>query len=278
MLRMIKKIIQYPRVTQVYPKGPLDTGMFRGTPEIDSALCTQCDICLRRCPTGAIVHGEPVGMLSKEPTVKLQGESAYKIGINYDTCIFCNLCVEVCPNGAAHNNPDFELAKKSRDELRLTPFVVEERELPDITYAVLEELVEQKIKSIFGRSLHIREVDAGSCNACDLEINALNNPVNDLTRLGMHFVASPRHADMLLVTGTATRNMELALVKTLNATPEPRLVVAVGACACSGGIFRDSYATRNGIDGIVPVDVYVPGCPPRPQAVLYGILKALDRI
>jgi Ni,Fe-hydrogenase III small subunit len=94
----------------------------------------------------------------------------------------------------------------------------------------------------------------------------------------MHFVASPRHADMLLVTGTATRNMELALVKTLNATPEPKLVVAVGACACSGGIFQDSYATRNGIDGIVPVDVYVPGCPPRPQAILYGILKALDRI
>jgi len=262
MFRMFKKIIQYPRVTQVYPKGPLDTGLFRGTPEIDPNLCTQCGICLKRCPTGAIVHGE----------------SPQHIGINYDTCIFCNLCVEVCPTCAAHNAPTFELAKKFRSELRLTPIVVEERDLPDVSYAVIEDLLQQKIKSIFGRSLHIREVDAGSCNACDLEINALNNPVNDLTRLGMHFVASPRHADMLLVTGTATRNMELALVKTLNAVPEPKLVVAVGACACSGGIFRDSYATRNGIDGIVPVDVYVPGCPPRPQAILYGILKALDRI
>jgi Ni,Fe-hydrogenase III small subunit/formate hydrogenlyase subunit 6/NADH:ubiquinone oxidoreductase subunit I len=274
MLRMIKKIIQYPRVTQVYPKGPLDTGMFRGTPEIDSALCTQCDICLHRCPTGAIVHGAP----TVEPAGELEVAHTSKIGINYDTCIFCNLCVEICPNGAAKNSSSFELAKKNRRELRQTPFVVEERDLPDLSYAVLEEMVEKKINRIFGRSLHIREVDAGSCNACDLEINALNNPVNDLSRLGMNFVASPRHADMLLVTGTATRNMELALVKTLNATPEPRLVVAVGACACSGGIFRDSYATRNGIDGIVPVDVYVPGCPPRPQAVLYGILKALDRI
>ncbi len=262
MFRLIKKIIQYPRVTQVYPKGPLDTGLFRGTPEINMDLCTQCDICLKRCPTGAIVHGQEDG----------------RIGINYDTCIFCNLCVEVCPSGAAHNTPAFELAKKTRSELRLTPVIVEDRDLPDISYAVLEDLLQSKVKRIFGRSLNIREVDSGSCNACDLEINALNNPVNDLSRLGMHFVASPRHADMLLITGTATRNMELALVKTLNATPAPKLVVAVGACACSGGIFRDSYATRNGIDCIVPVDVYVPGCPPRPQAVLYGILKALDRI
>jgi Ni,Fe-hydrogenase III small subunit/formate hydrogenlyase subunit 6/NADH:ubiquinone oxidoreductase subunit I len=262
MFRTLKKIIQYPRVTQVYPKGSLDTSMFRGTPAIDPEVCTRCETCLKRCPTAAIVHGSEDS----------------RIGINYDTCIFCNLCVEVCPSGAARNIPEFQLAKKSRSELRLTPVVVEERDMPDVSYAVLEDMVQKKIKNIFGRSLHIREVDAGSCNACDLEINALNNPVNDLTRLGMHFVASPRHADMLLVTGTATRNMELALVKTLNATPDPKLVVAVGACACSGGIFQESYATRNGIDGIVPVDVYVPGCPPRPQAILYGILKALDRI
>lgn len=262
MFRLIKKIIQYPRVTQVYPAGPLDTTNFRGTPEIDPSCCTLCESCLKCCPTEAIVYGQ----------------NPHRLGINYDACIFCNLCVEVCPTGAAHNTQAFELAKKTRSELRLTPVVVEERNLPDISYAVMEDMVQKKIKNIFGRSLHIREVDAGSCNACDLEINALNNPVNDLSRLGMHFVASPRHADMLLVTGTATRNMELALVKTLNATPEPKLVVAVGACACSGGIFRDSYATQNGIDGIVPVDVYVPGCPPRPQAILYGILKALDRI
>ncbi|PKM48269.1 MAG: oxidoreductase [Firmicutes bacterium HGW-Firmicutes-6] len=143
--------------------------------------------------------------------------------------------------------------------------------------AICVELV-KRIGKTFGRSLNIREVDAGSCNGCDYEINALNNPFNDVERLGIHFVASPRHADMLLVTGTATRNMQLALIKTYNATPDPKLVVAVGACACSGGIFRDSYASSNGIDGIVPVDVYVPGCPPRPQAILYGILKAIEKL
>ena len=120
-------------------------------------------------------------------------------------------------------------------------------------------------------------MDAGSCNGCDNEINALNSPYNDLERFGISFVASPRHADMLLVTGPAARNMELALIKTYNAVPDPKLVVAVGACACSGGIFRDSYSTKNGIDSVVPVDVYIPGCPPRPQALIYGILKAIER-
>lgn len=173
---------------------------------------------------------------------------------------------------------EFELASKERFGLRHTPFIVEERIIPDESYEIIGEKIKDKSKRIFGRSLQIREVDAGSCNGCDYEINALNNPFNDVERFGIHFVASPRHADMLLVTGTATRNMELALVKTYNATPDPKMVVAVGACACSGGIFRDSYATRNGIDSIVPVDVYIPGCPPRPQAVLYGILKAIDRL
>jgi Ni,Fe-hydrogenase III small subunit len=121
-------------------------------------------------------------------------------------------------------------------------------------------------------------VNSGSCNGCDYEINALNNPFNDIERLGIHFVASPRHADMLMVTGTVTRNMELALIKTYNATPDPKLVIAVGACACSGGIFKDSYANLNGIDSVLPVDVYIPGCPPRPQGIIYGILKALEKM
>ena len=145
-------------------------------------------------------------------------------------------------------------------------------------YELIGNSLKDKISSYFGRSLGIREVDAGSCNGCDNEINAMNSPYNDLERFGMHFVASPRHADLLLVTGPAARNMELALIKTYNATPDPKLVVAVGACACSGGIFKDSYATRNGIDSIVPVDVYIPGCPPRPQALIYGILLAIERM
>jgi Ni,Fe-hydrogenase III small subunit len=123
----------------------------------------------------------------------------------------------------------------------------------------------------------VRQVDAGSCNGCELEIIATTNPVFDLERFGIHFVASPRHADVLLVTGPVTRNMEIALRRTYEATPEPRIVVAVGACGCSGGIFGEgTYASRGGVDRVVPVDVYVPGCPPRPQAVLNGLLVAMD--
>jgi Ni,Fe-hydrogenase III small subunit len=130
---------------------------------------------------------------------------------------------------------------------------------------------------LFGRSLHIREVDAGSCNGCEIEIVNLTGPVYDIERFGMHFVASPRHADMLLVTGPVTRNMELALRKTLDAMPEPRLVVAVGACGCSGGMFGVNYATRGAVDQVIPVDVYIPGCPPNPYALLQGILLAISR-
>jgi len=126
--------------------------------------------------------------------------------------------------------------------------------------------------------LHIREVDAGSCNGCEVEIVGLNSPVYDIERFGIHFVASPRHADMLLVTGPVSRNMELALRKTFDATPEPRLVVAVGACGCSGGIFGQNYATVGSVDKVIPVDVYVPGCPPNPKALLRGILTAIGRI
>jgi Ni,Fe-hydrogenase III small subunit len=141
----------------------------------------------------------------------------------------------------------------------------------------LEQKVSERIARVLGRSLAIREVDAGSCNGCELEISALNNPIYDLERLGVHFVASPRHADMLLVTGPVTRNMELALWKTYQATADPKVVVAVGACGISGGIFGRNYATVGGVNEVVPVDVYIPGCPPRPEALLYGILLAVGR-
>lgn len=143
---------------------------------------------------------------------------------------------------------------------------------------IMGQRLHEKITNIFGRSLSIREVDAGSCNACEVEVTALSNPIYDMERFGIHIVASPRHADMLLVTGPVTRNMELALLKTYNATPEPKLVVAMGSCACNGGIFGETYASGGGVDRFIPVDLYIPGCPPRPQAVIFGLMVAVDKI
>ena len=143
---------------------------------------------------------------------------------------------------------------------------------------IMGQRLNEKIRKIFGRSLHIREVDAGSCNACEVEVTALSNPIYDIERFGLHIVASPRHADMLLVTGPVTRNMELALFKTYNATPEPKLVAAMGSCACNGGIFGETYASGGGVDKFIPVDVYIPGCPPRPQAVIFGLMVAVDKL
>lgn len=137
--------------------------------------------------------------------------------------------------------------------------------------------IQAELLSILGEALSIREVDAGSCNGCELEINALGNPYYNLEGLGIKFVASPRHADLLLVTGPVSRNMEMALKRTYEATPEPKLVVAVGDCACDGGIFGESYATCGRVANVIPVDVTVPGCPPEPLEILRGILQAVRR-
>jgi len=134
------------------------------------------------------------------------------------------------------------------------------------------------ILRMLGRALVIRQVDAGSCNGCELEINALNNPYYNIEGLGIRFAASPRHADMLLVTGPVTRNMEQALRIAYEAMPEPKLVVAAGDCGCDGGIFGESYATRGGVASVIPVDVAVPGCPPTPVELLQGILTAVSQV
>jgi Ni,Fe-hydrogenase III small subunit len=137
--------------------------------------------------------------------------------------------------------------------------------------------VERHIRARFGRSLHIRQVDAGSCNGCELEIGGLTGPHYDLERFGLHFVASPRHADCLLVTGPVTRNMAEALRRTYEATPDPKIVIAAGDCARDGGIFRGSYAVAGGVSDIVPVDALIAGCPPSPAALLAGLLDVLGR-
>ncbi len=147
---------------------------------------------------------------------------------------------------------------------------------PEETVKIVD--FQKKIDTIFGRSLRIRQIDAGSCNACEWECTALTNPVYDIQRFGIDFVASPRHADVLLVTGPVSRQMELALRRTYAATPEPRLVVACGDCANDGGVYRGSYAVTNGVANVIPVDGYIPGCPPSPAAIVLGLAQLIGKL
>jgi Ni,Fe-hydrogenase III small subunit/ferredoxin len=244
-----------------------------GFPVIDFAKCTACDECERACPTGAIQVTAP-------------DAARRKVSLSHAACIQCRECVAACPEQAVSPGRDLEVAAYTRDQLahvalfdvdgagRATFRRAEAQAGPGLEESAAR--LRQRIRGRLGRSLHVRQVDAGSCNGCELEIAATANPVFDLERFGIHFVASPRHADLLLVTGPVTRNMEIALRRTYEATPEPRVVVAVGACGCSGGLFGEgTYAAVGGVDRVVPVDVYVPGCPPRPQAILNGLLVAM---
>jgi Ni,Fe-hydrogenase III small subunit len=147
----------------------------------------------------------------------------------------------------------------------------------EVGLAELAQSVNRAARARLGRSLSIRQVDAGSCNGCELEIHALNNAFYDLERFGFHFVASPRHADVLMVTGPVTKNMREALLRTYNATPDPKWVIAVGRCAADGGVFAASYAVAGGVKDVVPVDLTIPGCPPSPKALLAGLLALLQK-
>ena len=149
--------------------------------------------------------------------------------------------------------------------------------LPQTTHAddATVPRIQRELLDILGQALAIRQVDAGSCNGCELEIHALGNPYYNIEGMGIRFVASPRHADLLLVTGPVSRHMETALRRTYDATPEPKLVVAIGDCGCTGGIFGESYASRGRVSNVIPVDVAVPGCPPEPRAIIQGILTAV---
>lgn len=155
--------------------------------------------------------------------------------------------------------------------------IVSEAPPPPADELRIEDRLQEQIRTVLGRALCIRHIDAGSCNGCELEIHALNNPLYNLEGLGIRFVASPRHADLLLVTGPVSKHMELALKRTYEATPDPKLVVALGDCGCNGGIFGESYASCGRVANVIPVDVAVPGCPPTPTRILAGILAAISR-
>jgi Ni,Fe-hydrogenase III small subunit len=191
------------------------------------------------------------------------------LALDMGRCLFCTDCIDACPADAISFSRDFRLAARSRSGL-----VVRSPSLPTDERAVA---LDHQLRRLFGRSLKLRQVSAGGCNGCESDINVLGTIVFDLSRFGIQFVASPRHADGLLITGPVTDNMREALQKTYEAIPEPRVVIAVGACAISGGPYVDHTEGRNGADSTVPVDLYIPGCPPHPMTILEGLIGFLGR-
>jgi len=285
MFGILRQSLKTGVVTTSYPRTPPEvSSRARGKPEIDWANWKDARPGAAACPTGAISHEDANGRRIAR--------------LDLAKCIFCGLCADADP--AIRMTSICECAARRRDDLltsagyslkadgtherMISPPEATKPESGGYSPTQRETLdaigcqIQESAARMFGRSLHIREVDAGSCNGCEIEITGLTGPVYDLERFGIHFVASPRHADMLLVTGPVTRNMELALQKTYEAMSSPRLVVAVGACGCSGGIFGRNYATVGGVDKVIPVDVYIPGCPPNPCALLHGILLAIGRL
>jgi Ni,Fe-hydrogenase III small subunit/NAD-dependent dihydropyrimidine dehydrogenase PreA subunit len=271
MLGILAKSLRTGVLTESNPFGTPAAPTF---PAIDFRRCTACADCATACPTAAIALSavEPQRMV---------------LSLSYASCIQCGACVTACGEQAIRLSNGPEIAACTRQQLaQAASFDIN----PTTGRATFREVVlepgeglresaarlRERIHGRLGRSLHVRQVDAGSCNACELEIAATANPLYDLERFGIHLVASPRHADVLLVTGPVTRNMEIALRRTYDAAPEPRVVVAVGACGCSGGVFGEgTHAVVGGVDRVLPVDVYIPGCPPPPQAILNGLLVAM---
>lgn len=242
--------------TMAYPDGPPPALPDRhgGALRVEAAKCAEgCTACVPVCPTRAIV--KPAGQ---------------PIALDLGKCIFCAACVETCPTRAITQTGDHRMAVRRREDLIMGE--------PGMEQIRLASALDEKLRKLFGRSLRLRQVSAGGCNACEADINVLGTIGWDLGRFGIQFVASPRHADGLLITGPVTKAMELALKKTYDAVPGPKIVIAVGACAIAGGPFINHPQVNNGAESIVPVDLYIPGCPPHPLTILDGLLRLLDRL
>jgi Ni,Fe-hydrogenase III small subunit/NAD-dependent dihydropyrimidine dehydrogenase PreA subunit len=249
MLELLLARLAQGARTSRYPEEPVELpGRFRGRPTIDPTRCPDgCRACAAACPTAAIRTGP--------------------LAIDLGACLFCPICTEACPTGAVTFTRDHRMAVRERADL-----VVGAGE------ARLAGALEERMRRLLGRSLRLRHVAAGDCGGCAAELAALGNVVFDLGRFGVQFVASPRHADGIVITGPVTPNMAEALRATWEAVPDPRIVIAVGACAISGGPFRDADPELEGVPAGIPVDLFVPGCPPHPFTLLDGLLRLLGRL
>lgn len=250
---------------------------YPGAPSLSAAQCTGCGECETICPTNAIsIQNEMPGSTEKHLVLDL------------GRCIFCRKCELACPRGAIAFTGSFRMGARTKAGLFLSVPIRDvgiQKSYDDADNrasiqdeASLIEALNRKMLKVFGHALKIREVSAGGCNACEADINVLETIGFDLSRFGISITASPRHADAIIVTGPVSKNMELALKKTYEAMPSPKLVIAVGACAISGGIYRGLPDVCGGVDAVIPVDLYIPGCPPHPMTILNALLELLDRV